>query len=301
MTPSVLPALTPGAARSGAILRLGRRFLHRRTAVLGLVFVVIVVVVAIAAPIVAPFPPNKTVARPNQPPSAKHLLGTDQVGRDLLSRTVYGARSSLLVGVGAQMLSATIGVLLGMATGYFGGRIDMLLMRVVDVFMAFPFILLAILLVAAMGPSLRNVILAVGLTAWTTTCRIIRGQALSLREELYVDAARAIGASHWRILAVHVFPNLVPLSITMFTIGIGTAIVAESSLSFLGLGIQPPVSSWGKTLSFGQVVVFSAPHLTVVPSLAILVTVLGFNLVGDGLRDAVDPREATLRGQFGSG
>jgi peptide/nickel transport system permease protein len=277
-----------------------RRFLPRRIAVLGAILIFIVVAAAIAAPIIAPYPPDRTVARPTQGPSWEHLLGTDEVGRDVLSRTIYGARASLIVGVGAQLLSATIGVALGMLAGYFGGARDTILMRIVDIFMAFPFILLAILFVAALGPSTRNVILAIGLTAWTTTCRMIRAQTLALREETYVDAARAIGASNVRILFFHLMPNLVPLTIVMFTIGIGYAIIAESSLSFLGLGIQPPTASWGKTLSFGQTVVFSAPHLTYVPTLAIVATVLGFNLFGDGLRDAIDPRESTFRGQLES-
>jgi len=294
-------APVPAGRRAGVSWQFGRRFLRRKTAVFGLLLVVVVVGMAVGAPILAPFAPTLTVAGPNQSPSAAHLLGTDQVGRDLLSLTIYGARASLEVGVGAQMLSAIIGVVLGMFAGYFGGRTDALLMRVVDIFMAFPFILLAILLVAAIGPGIRNVILAIGLTAWTTTCRIIRAQTLSLREELYIEAARAIGASNLRILGGYVLPNLVPLSVTMFTIGIGTAIVAESSLSFLGLGIQPPIPSWGKTLAFGQVVVFTAPHLAIVPSVAILMAVLGFNLVGDGVRDAVDPREVTVRGQFSGG
>jgi peptide/nickel transport system permease protein len=277
------------------------RFLRRRTAVLGLFMVAFVVSVAVAAPVIAPYPPNKTVSQTNQPPSTAHWLGTDQVGRDLLSRIIFGARISLIVGVGAQLIGAIIGILLGMAAGYFGGRIDVALMRIIDVFMAFPFILLAILLVAALEPSTENVILAIGLTSWTPTCRLIRGQTLLLREELFVDAARVVGASQWRIIFRHIFPNLLPIALTMFTIGIGTAILAESSLSYLGLGIQPPTSSWGEILSFGQNVVFSAPQLTICPTIAILITVLGFNLLGDGLRDAFDPRDATLRGQLGGG
>ncbi|MDQ3692618.1 MAG: ABC transporter permease [Chloroflexota bacterium] len=279
--------------------RLVRRFLPRKTAILGAALVLFVVAGAVFAPILAPYPPNQTVARPTQPPSREHPLGTDEVGRDLLSRTIYGARASLMVGVGAQLLSATIGVLLGTISGYYGGRKDMVLMRIVDTFMAFPFILLAILFVAALGPNTQNVILAIGLTAWTTTCRIVRGQTLSLREEAYIEAARSIGASNWRILGVHVLPNVVPITVIMFTLGIGSAILAESSLSFLGLGIQPPTASWGKTLAFGQVVIFTAPYLSIVPTFAILITVLGFNLFGDGLRDALDPRESTFRGQIG--
>jgi peptide/nickel transport system permease protein len=273
-----------------------RRFMRRKTAVIGLILVVLIVGTAVAAPVLAPYPPNKTVGSRTEPPSAAHILGTDEVGRDVLSRIIYGARASLMVGVGAQMISALVGVVLGMTAGYYGGIVDVVVMRVVDVFMTFPFILLAILLVAALRPSMQNVILAVGLTGWTTTCRVVRGQTLSLREAVFVDAARAIGASNWRILRVHLLPNLMSVTVTLATIGIGRAIISESSLSYLGLGIQPPTPSWGKTLSFGQIVVFSAPVLTIAPSIAILLTVLGFNLLGDGLRDALDPQEATLRG-----
>lgn len=273
-----------------------QRFMRRKTAVLGLILVLMVVGTAVAAPLLAPYSPTKTVGGRTEQPSRAHVLGTDEVGRDLLSRIIYGARASLIVGVGAQTLSAFIGVMLGMTAGYYGGKVDMVVMRIVDVFMTFPFILLAILLVAAIGPSMRNVIIALGLTEWTTTCRVIRGQTLTLREQTFVEAARALGSSRWRILTVHVLPNLVSVAVTLITIGIGTAIIAESSLSFLGLGIQPPTPSWGKTLAFGQIVVFSAPLLTIAPSIAIFLTVLGFNLLGDGLRDALDPQEATLRG-----
>jgi len=274
-----------------------QRFLRRKSAVLGLILVSLVVGAAIAAPLIAPYSLTEAGESINGPPSRLHPLGTDRLGRDLLSRLIYGARVSLLVGVGARSISIIVGIVLGMLAGYYGGKVDIVLMRITDVFMAFPFMLLAILVVAAIGPSLQNVIIAVGLTGWTGSCRILRGEVLRLREQAYVEAGRVVGASNRHILVYHILPNLVPVAVTLYTIGVGTAILAESSLSFLGLGIQPPTPSWGLQLSFGQMVVFSAPHLTIVPSLAIFSTVLGFNLLGDGLRDALDPREATLRGQ----
>jgi len=264
--------------------------------VLGLVFVGLAIAAAIAAALIVPYSPTETVGPINGPPTRLHPLGTDRLGRDALSRLIYGARASLLVGFGARFLSIAIGVVLGVVAGYYGGKMDVVLMRIVDVFMAFPFILLSLTIVAAIGPSMRNVIIAVGLTGWTGTCRILRAETLRLREEAYIEAARTIGASSRRILVYHILPNLVPVMITLGSIGVGTAILAESSLSFLGLGIQPPTPSWGMQLAFGQLVIFNAPHLTIAPSLAIFFTVLGFNLLGDGLRDALDPREATLRG-----
>jgi len=271
-------------------------FLRRKTAVLGLILVSTITAVAIAAPLISPHPPTEIVGPINGPPARLYPLGTDRVGRDVLTRLIYGTRASLVIGVGAQSLSVLIGLALGMGAGYYGGKTDFVLMRIVDVFMAFPFILLAILVVAAIGPSIENVVIAVGVTSWTGTCRILRGETLRLREETYVEAARVIGASNRRILVRHILPNLVPLAVTLATIGVGTAILSESSLSFLGLGVQPPTPSWGLQLSFAQIVIFSAPHLAIAPTLAIFLTVLGFNLLGDGLRDALDPREATLRG-----
>ncbi len=256
---------------------------------------VAIVVVGLLAPILAPYSPAEPVGEINGPPSHEHWLGTDRLGRDLLSRLIYGTRISLLVGVTAQAISMLLGTALGMAAGYYGRTTDIVLMRVVDVLMAFPFILVAILVVAAVGPSTTNVILAIGLTSWTATARIIRAEVLRVREQEFVHAAKAIGASGQRVLGRHIFPNLVSLSVTLGTLGLGTAILAEASLSFLGLGIQPPTPSWGLELSYGQITIFSAPYHTIGPSIAIFLTVLAFNLLGDGLRDALDPMDATLR------
>ena len=288
-------AATAGTPRPSETARVIRRFLRRRTAVGGLVIAVAILIIGAAAPLFAPYAPLDPVGEINGAPSRAHWLGTDRLGRDLLSRLIYGARISLIVGITSQAISALLGTALGMTAGYYGRTVDIALMRVVDVLMAFPFILVAILVVAAIGPSTMNVILAIGLTSWTATARIIRAEVLRVRELEFVHAAKAIGASGPRILGRHVLPNLMSLSVTLGTLGLGTAILAEASLSFLGLGIQPPTPSWGLELSYGQITVFSAPYQTVGPSIAIFLTVLSFNLLGDGLRDALDPRDATLR------
>lgn len=287
-------ANTKVGPRYPRLSRMLRRFLSRRTSALGLIIVVVLVLVTIFAPLIAPYEPSEIVGAINESPSREHLLGTDRLGRDLLTRMIYGARISLLIGVGAQSLSILIGLLTGMLAGYFGGKIDVIVMRIVDIFMAFPFILLAIMIVAAIGPSIRNVIIAVGLTGWTAGSRIVRGEVLRLREEEFIAAAKVLGASSVTILFRHVLPNIVHVAMTLYTIGIGTAIVAEAALSFIGLGVQPPNPSWGLELSFGQARIFTSPHLAIVPSVAIFITVLGFNLLGDGLRDMLDPREASM-------
>lgn len=286
---------TIGSPRSVGHSRVLRRFLRRRTALFGLVIALLIAGVAALGPAIAPFSPEESVGDINSPPSRAHLLGTDRLGRDLFSRLIAGARISLAVGFTAQLISVVVGTWLGLVAGYYGRRVDLVVTRVVDVFMAFPFILIAILVVAAIGPSTWNVILAIGLTSWTATARIIRGEVLRLRELEFISAVRALGASNARILTRHLLPNLISMSVTLGTLGLGTAIIAEASLSFLGLGIQPPAASWGLELSYGQLTVFSAPIQTVAPSVAIFLTVLGFNLLGDGLRDALDPRGASLR------
>lgn len=259
-------------------------------ALAGLFFIIVMVIVGTFAPLIAPYDPTKLLATPLLPPSREYLFGTDHVGRDVLSRIIYGARVSLVVGVAAQLLSAAIGVPMGLFAGFFGGRADHLIMRVVDIFMAFPYVLLALLIAAVLGPGLQNVILALGITGWTTMCRIARVQALSLREETFVESCRSIGASNVRILAYHIFPNSLAPILVVTTLGIASAIIGESSLSFLGMGIKPPQPSWGSMLSEARGYLFQSTTLPIFPGLAILLAVLGFNLAGDGLRDALDPR-----------
>jgi peptide/nickel transport system permease protein len=223
-------------------------------------------------------------------PSSAHPFGVDELGRDVLARLVSGARISLLVGVAVVTLSAGLGVLVGAVAGYAGGWIDEIAGRVMDVLLAFPGILLAIALVAVLGPSLTNVVLALVTIGWVGYARLVRGQVLKLRELDYVQAARAIGARPVRVLIRHVIPATLPSVTVQATLGMAAAIISEASLSFLGLGVQPPLPSWGTMLDAGRSHLFDAPHLTVFPGLAIALLVLGFNFVGDALRDLIDPR-----------
>jgi peptide/nickel transport system permease protein len=228
-------------------------------------------------------------------PSAAHWFGLDELGRDILARVLSGARVSWLVGLVVVIVSAAVGVAVGAVAGYCGGRIDELVSRVMDVLMAFPGLLLAIALVAALGPSLVHVVFALASIGWVGYARLVRGQVLRAREFEYVQAARALGATTPRILMRHVVPTALPALSVQATLGMGGAILAEASLSFLGLGVQPPTPSWGTMLSYGRAHVLDAPHLTIFPGLAIAALVLGFNFLGDGLRDALDPSSAGRR------
>jgi peptide/nickel transport system permease protein len=259
----------------------------------GLFIVLLAIVAAVFGPLVTPYDPaGQELARRLEPPSLSHPLGLDELGRDILARLVSGARISLLVGLAVVSVSATIGMLLGSIAGYFGGRIDDVISRVVDVLMAFPGILLAIALVAVLGPSLSHVVMALSGIGWVGYARVVRGQALRTRELDFVQAARALGAGPIRIVLRHVLPSALPSVVVQATLGMAGAIIAEASLSFLGLGVQPPTPSWGTMLDAGRSHLFDAPHLTVVPGVAIALLVLGFNFLGDGLRDRVDPKLA---------
>ena len=228
-------------------------------------------------------------------PSLSHWFGLDELGRDILARLLAGARISLLVGAVVVGISATVGTLLGSIAGYYGGITDDLMSRVSDILMAFPGLLLAIAVVAVLGPSLTNVVLALALIGWVGYARLVRGQVLRVRELEYVQAARALGATTPRILVRHIVPATLPALIVQATLGMGGAILAEASLSFLGLGVQPPTPSWGTMLNYGRSHLLDAPHLTIFPGLAIAVLVLGFNFLGDGLRDALDPTMSESR------
>jgi ABC-type dipeptide/oligopeptide/nickel transport system permease subunit len=248
------------------------------------------VIAALFAPWLAPADPNaQDLAVRRRPPEVEHLLGTDELGRDILSRIVFGSRVSLTVGVGAVGAAALVGVPLGLLAGYRGGLSDMTIMRLVDLLLSFPHILLAILVVAVLGPSLWNVVVAVGLWNIPIFARMARSSTLRIRELAYVEAAVANGASTLRVLSRHIFPNaLGPLVVTA-TLSLGAAILTESGLSFLGLGVQPPTPSWGMMLSTGKAYLRGAYHIATFPGIAIMVTVLGFNFLGDWLRDALDP------------
>lgn len=273
------------------VARAVQLFIRNRLALAGLVIILVFVFVAVVGPWLAPYDPLEVnLGQRFIPPGLEHPFGTDNLGRDILSRVIAGARVSLLVGIIAVGLSMTIGVTLGLVAGYHGGILDSVIMRLVDVFLAFPVIVLAIAIIAVRGPSLLNVMLALGLVYWTTYARVARGVTLTLREEEYVVAARSIGASDWRILRRHILPNTIAPILVVASLGMGSAIIAEAALSFLGLGIQPPEPSWGSMLSFGMQFMRDAPYLTAFPGLAIFLVVLGFNMLGDGLRDALDPR-----------
>jgi peptide/nickel transport system permease protein len=222
-------------------------------------------------------------------PTGVHWFGLDELGRDIFTRVLYGSRISLLVGIVVVGVSATVGIAMGAIAGYFGGRVDEAISRVIDVLLAFPGLLLAIALVAVLGPSLTNVVLALTLIGWVGYARLVRGQVLRARELEFVQAARAIGASTSRILLRHVIPTTLPAVTVQATLGMGAAILNEASLSFLGLGVQPPTPSWGTMLNYGRGHLLDAPHLTIFPGVAIALLVLGFNFLGDGLRDALDP------------
>jgi peptide/nickel transport system permease protein len=254
----------------------------------------IVIVAALAAaigPVLTPFDPAaQNLALRLAGPTSEHWFGLDELGRDILARVLAGARISFLVGVTVVSVSASVGTLLGAVAGYFGGLIDDLISRVIDVLLAFPGLLLAIALVAVLGPSLGNVLFALTIIGWVGYARLVRGQVLRAREFEYVQAARAAGAAAPRILWHHVIPTAMPAVVVQATLGMAGAIIGEAALSFLGLGVQPPTPSWGTMLNGGRAHLLDAPHLTIAPGLAIAILVLGFNFLGDGLRDATDPK-----------
>jgi peptide/nickel transport system permease protein len=291
-----LPDTTRGQGREWLVFL--RRLTARRTALFGLVVVVLVVVTAVAAPLVSPFDPieqdlgDLRLKEPGFRDGAGrvHPLGTDHLGRDLLARVIYGARPALLVGFAAVAISGLIGMAAGLVSGYFGGRTDDVLMRLADIQLAFPFILLAIAVIGVLGPSLKTIIIVIGVSSWVVYARIVRGAVLTLREREFVQAARALGSGDGRVLLRHILPNALTPWLVVATLDMARVIVIESALSFLGLGVQPPTPTWGGMLADGRVYISTAWWLATFPGLAILVTVLGINLFGDGLRDTLDPR-----------
>ncbi|MGH2531632.1 MAG: ABC transporter permease [Thermomicrobiales bacterium] len=268
-----------------------RRVRRSTSTMIGGAIVLLVILSALLAPVVAPDDPEAMeMTLRLAEPSRDHVMGTDQFGRDLFSRVLYGARISLTVALVAVGVSLVIGVAVGLVSGYYGGLFDLIVQRLVDIFLAFPVLLLAIALIAALGSSPRNVILALGLVNWTAYTRVVRVDVMALKHREFVQSARLVGASDARILLRHILPSVLSPVIVLATLGLGTAIVAESALSFLGLGVQPPRPSWGWTVAFGTRFLRDAPHLSTFPGLAIMISVMGFNLLGDGLRDLMDPR-----------
>jgi peptide/nickel transport system permease protein len=269
-----------------------RRLRRRKAAVAGLVGIAIFVILAVFAPLIAPYDPAaQSWTSVRKAPSWVYWLGTDDVGRDVLSRVIYGARASLLAGVISVAIALTVGVPLGLLSGYVGGWIDAVLSRITDAMLAVPALILAIALAAFLGPSLTNAMIAIGVVTTPIFIRLTRGQVMAVKVEDYVEAARAIGNPRWRIAVFHILPNILPALLVQTTLSIAAAIIAEAALSFLGLGQQPPAPSWGSMLNSAQRFLTNAPWMAVWPGLAIFLTVLSFNIVGDGLRDALDPKE----------
>ena len=269
-----------------------RRLTRRPGAMLGACVVLAFVLIAILAPLIAPYSPTAPdFMAVRAPPSWPHPFGTDELGRDLLSRVIYGARASLLAGVVAVSIAMALGVPIGLLSGYAGGFVDALLMRLTDAMLAIPFLILAIALAAFLGPDLTNAMVAIGISAMPAFIRLTRAQTLNARVEDYVEAARAVGNPHWRIVLRHILPNILAALTVQATLALAAAIIAEASLSFLGLGQQPPDPSWGSMLNTARQFLDQAPWLAWWPGLAIFVVVLSFNLLGDGLRDALDPRQ----------
>jgi peptide/nickel transport system permease protein len=269
-----------------------RRLLRRRPAMIGLAIVITFIVLAVAAPWIAPHDPVATSwSAIRKAPSAAHWFGTDEIGRDVLSRVVFGTRASLLAGVVSVSISLLLGVPIGLVAGFAGGAADALISRLTDAFLACPFLILAIALAAFLGPSLTNAMIAIGVSATPIFVRLTRAQVINVKVEDYVEAARALGNPPWRIALRHVLPNVTAPLIVQATLAIAAAVIAEASLSFLGLGQQPPEPSWGSMLNTAKNYVDQAPWMAVWPGLAIFALVLAFNLLGDGLRDALDPRQ----------
>jgi peptide/nickel transport system permease protein len=289
---------TPDSPATREWVLFARRLARRRTALFGLVVVMLVIAIALGAAWISPFDPieQDIGERRLKPPGWRddagrvHLLGTDHLGRDIAARIVFGARPALLVGFAAVTISGILGMAVGLASGYFGGRVDDALMRLGDIQLAFPFILLAIAVIGVLGPSLGTIIAVIGVSSWVVYARVVRSAVLSIREREFVQAAQALGAGDWRVLTRHVLPNAFTPWLVVATLDMARVIVIESALSFLGLGVQPPTPTWGGMLADGRVYISTAWWLATFPGLAILITVLGINLFGDGLRDTLDPR-----------
>ncbi|MCK4802353.1 ABC transporter permease [bacterium] len=268
-----------------------KRFRRNKLAMLGALIIFSLALVAVIAPLIAPFSPHhQDILHRLEPPSTKHPLGTDDLGRDLLSRVIYGTRISLLVGFVAIGIAIIIGSILGLLSGYFGGWLDTVIMRFVDIMLCFPTFFLILMVIAFLEPNIWTVMVVIGLTGWPGLTRLVRGECLSIRERGFVQAAKVLGLSNTRVMFVHLLPNVMAPILVTATLGIGGAILTESALSFLGLGVQPPTPSWGNILTAGKDYITVAWWLSLYPGLAILITVLAYNLLGEGLRDVLDPR-----------
>jgi peptide/nickel transport system permease protein len=282
---------TPLRAQRSNLSMTARRLSRSPGAVAGALLVALFIFVSLAAPLLSPYDHEAAdFSRVRQSPSLENWLGTDELGRDLFSRLLFGARLSLTVGLISVGIGVLVGAPLGLISGYVGGRVDLIIMRLMDIMLAFPSILLAILMVAAFGPSLNNAMIAIGVVSIPIYARLIRSSTLTIKEELYIEASRSMGTNARRILVRHVLPNTIAPIVVQSTLQIAVAIQASAALGFLGLGAPPDVPEWGNMLQKGRTYILSAPHIVIFPGLAIMLVVLGFNLMGDGLRDALDPR-----------
>jgi len=268
-----------------------KRLKRNKLAMLGLAIVIALILIALFAPLLAPYDPIARIKTDSSlAPSGVHLFGTDLLGRDIFSRVIFGSRISIEVGIIAVGISVIIGLFFGALSGYFGNIPDTIIMRIADIFFAFPYILGAIAIMTVLGPGVINIFIAIGILGWASFARIFRGSILTIKNKEYIEAARALGASNYRIITKHIFPNAFAPIIVYATMNVGTAIIVEAALSFLGLGVQPPTAAWGKMLAESLDYIDIAPWMMVFPGLAIVITVLGFVLLGDGLRDAFDPK-----------
>lgn len=268
-----------------------KRLKKNKMSMFCLFVILLLILIAIFAPLLAPYDPTvQDYASILQGPSKQHLLGTDEYGRDILSRIIYGTRISLSVGILAQVIATIIGVTMGSLAAYYGGWVDTLISRIMEIFAAFPDLIFAMAIMYVLGAGMKNIFVALGLLTWVRTARMIRGSILQLKEKEYVEAANASGASPFYIITRHLIPNCISTIIVLVTLGIPNAIMYEASLSFLGLGIQPPTPSWGSMISFAQSYISYLPGYSIFPGLAIMITVIAFNIFGDGLRDALDPK-----------
>ena len=282
------PCLPEQKTRSWEVIR---ALANHRVAFAGILILLFLAAMAVFAPFLAPYNPNEqNLYQVLEGPSAEHLLGTDDVGRDLLSRVIYGSRATLMMGALSTFFSAVIGVLIGLVAGYKGGIVDMIIMRITDTFMCVPALVLMLVIVSALGPGMQSIVISITILSWTWFARIVRGQVMLVRELPYVEAAHALGASGFRIMFKHLLPNVMAPIIITATIALGGNIMLESAVSFLGLGVQQPTSSWGNELRVGYSYLEIVPLFSLAPGLMITLAVLAFNFMGDGLRDALDPR-----------
>lgn len=276
--------------QDGAREKLLRLCRQNKLAVVSAVVILLILLMAVFAPLIAPYGEAEPDALNRlQPPSAEHWFGTDELGRDVFSRVLYGSRLSLAIGILPSIVSLAIGILAGLLAGYFGGWLDYIIMRIADVMLSIPSLLLAMVVMYTLGSSTVNLFVALSMVGWASVARVVRSQTLSIKESEYVEAARSIGVSRWTIMRRHILPNCIPSLIVLFTLNVPSAILSESSLSFLGIGAQPPAASWGLIVNQAKQFLFTQPWLCLAPCVAIMIVVLAFNFLGDGLRDVLDP------------